>query len=508
MCYPFLPTLKPVRNASEAPVREVCRSEPTFRKRLLVSSALFIALFLADLFLFANLAFRDLSHRVIDEAFRASLEALGARAPLPPMVAADEPEPEPPLPTEACPPGDRQTPATGRPCITARPLETPGPVIFRSMDYRWQRIVTDTRGRVLWRGFVEGRRADLGRSPAPTLRPGYGEVGEEWEVGGRRQSVIALHRPADGGAGEVREIGIPKEQIDQELQQLQSSLQTKLWIGAGLAVLILLVAFLYVLRLLHRTRLLEAQAQMDDRLAFVGGLAAGLAHEIRNPLNVLSMNLQMLEEEITAGKGSQGEEARAYMATLQGEIRRLSNLVNNFLTYARPNQPRFATRDLNEVLADICLLVRPEFETRELSLIRDLSPYLPPVDLDEGQIRQAVMNILINATQVLKPGGTVWLRSRVGPAGEAIITIEDNGPGIKPEDRERIFEIFFSSRGGGTGLGLPIAARIMEAHGGSIAVESEPGKGARFILKLPRRQISAAAPLGSAAGALAAPGGS
>src|SRR3989441_2291445 len=118
------------------------------------------------------------------------------------------------------------------------------------------------------------------------------------------------------------------------------------------------------------------------------------------------------------------------------------------------------------------------------------------------------MNILINATQVLPEGGQVTVESRVGPQGEAIVAVEDDGPGIAPGDRERIFGVFYSNRGGGTGLGLPIAARIMEAHGGSIALDSEVGKGARFILKLPRRQISAAAPLGSAAGALAAPGGS
>ncbi len=501
-------------------MREVCRSEPTFRRRLLFASTLFITLFLADLFLFGNLAFRDLSHRVIDEAFGASLRTLeAARAPLPAIAEPEEAEPSVPAPTEVCPPADALTSAHPRSCITARPEEAPAPRIFRSMNYRWQRIVTDLKGQVIWRGFGEGTRVEsagpssAGSSsaagppgPSAALIPGHGEVGEQWDVGDQRKDVIALHRPPDPEGGEVPEIGIPRDQIEQRIDRLQRDLQMKLWIGGGLAVLILMVAFLYVLRLLHRTRLLEAQAQMDDRLAFVGGLAAGLAHEIRNPLNVLSMNLQMLEEEIAGQPGGQGEEARAYITTLQGEIRRLSNLVNNFLSYARPNQMHFETRDLNQLLGDICTLIRPEFETRQLALRQDLSPYMPPVDLDEAQIRQAIMNILINASQVLKPGGVVTVHSRVGPEGEAVVTIEDNGPGIKPEDRERIFELFYSTRGGGTGLGLPIAARILEAHGGSIAVESEPGQGARFILKLPRRQAPIAAQAGSAT-ALAAPGG-
>ncbi|HEU4402228.1 MAG TPA: ATP-binding protein, partial [Candidatus Polarisedimenticolia bacterium] len=105
-------------------------------------------------------------------------------------------------------------------------------------------------------------------------------------------------------------------------------------------------------------------------------------------------------------------------------------------------------------------------------------------------------NILINATQVLKPGGSVTVQSRIGSEGEAVITVEDDGPGIRPEDRGKIFEVFYSTRGGGTGLGLPIAARIMEAHGGAIVVESEPGRGARFTLRLPRRHAAQGAPTG------------
>ncbi|HXH29128.1 MAG TPA: ATP-binding protein, partial [Candidatus Polarisedimenticolia bacterium] len=446
--------------------RVSCRSEPTYRRRLFFATALFIGLFVADLYLIADLAFRDLSHRVIDQAFDASLQALEVPPPAPLGSPLDLVPPRP-GPVENCPPSDPQSPATIVPCPSTRPAAPLTPQVFRSMTYRWQRVVTDTQGRILWRGAGQASRVQASGSLQPPLLPQHGEVQEEWEFGNRLQPVIALRQPSPAGSSDIREVGIPRELIDQELQQLQRDLQTKLWIGAAVAVLILLVAFLYVLRLLTRTRLLEAQAQMDDRLKYVGGLAAGLAHEIRNPLNVLSMNLQMLEEEITAHPGVDGGDARLYLSAIQAEIRRLGNLVNNFLSYARPNQPRFESRDLNGILQEVCQLVRPEFDTRRLSLRQDFSAYLPPVDLDENQIRQAIMNILINATQVLKPGGSVIVESRVGSQGEAIIAIEDDGPGIKPEDRERIFEVFFSTRGGGTGLGLPIAARILEAHGGS-----------------------------------------
>lgn len=472
-------------------MREVARSQPTFRRRLLFASSLFILLFLADLYVIGDLAFRDLSHRVIDEAFSASLRALETLPPPAPPVDPGE-LPAPPPQFEECPPVAPESREQRAPCRV--PPARPGPEvgIFRRLTYRWQRVVVDTRGRVIWRGFGEGTRVSAEPSPAAPA-PWHPAAGGEWEIGDSRKEMIAIRQPAGPGGDQVREVGIPREMIDQELDGLRTSLMTKLWIGAGLAVFILLVAFLYVLRLLHRTRLLEAQAQMDDRLAYVGALAAGLAHEIRNPLNVLSMNLQMLEEEITGRGISDKDETRQYLNALQGEIRRLSSLVNNFLTYARPNQARFETRDLNAILREICRLMQPEFDTHGLTLRQDLSPYLPPVDLDEAQIRQAVMNILHNATQILKPGGTVIVESRIGPQGEAIVAVQDDGPGVKPEDRGRIFQVFYSGRRGGTGLGLPIAARILETHGGSIRVEDTPGHGARFVLTLPRRHAPAPA---------------
>ena len=481
-------------------MREVARSKPTFGRQLLFASILFISLFVADLFVVGHLAFRDLGHRVIDQALRASLRILENRSAGPVLAEADDGEASLP-PPEPCPPGDPESRALFQPCLTQPAAPGPAPRIFRTLRYRWQRVITDLQGRVLWVGFGEDEHRAAAETPDLSTRPGHSEVSEEWQVGGQPRRVIALGHPTDPNATNIREVGVESDLIEQEIRHLRHDLQVKLWIGAVAAVAILLIAFLYVLRLLHRTRLLEAQAQMDDRLAFVGALAAGLAHEIRNPLNVLSMNLQMLEEELAVHPSGNDSDPRVFLSALQGEIRRLSNLVNNFLTYARPHQPRFESKDLNAILRDLCAFLRPEFENRKIALHLDLSPYLPPVDLDEGLIRQAVMNILINATQVLPEERRVTVESRVGPQGEAIVVIEDDGPGVPAGDRDRIFDVFYSNRGGGTGLGLPIAARIMQAHGGLIAVESEVGKGARFILTLPRRHAAPAPAAEHAAGA-------
>ena len=473
-------------------MREVCRSRPAYGKRLLFASTLFTGLFVADLFILARLTFRDLGRQVIDRAFSESFETLEPRpVPVAPVPASDAPAG---AASAECMVGGPVSTDLGVPCRpgsggAARPAG-----FFRALAVRLERALIDTRGRVLWRDVWEGSLPRDGGQTERHFEPGHERVRETWEVGGRPQAVLVLRQPSGLHPNEIVEIGIPEEQIERELQTLRANLQTRIWIGALGAVLILVIAFLYVLRLLRRTRLLEAQAQMDDRLAYVGGLAAGLAHEIRNPLNVLSMNLQMLEEDLVHRLGGEGAgDTRQYLATLQGEIRRLSSLVDNFLSYARPSAPRFESRSLNEVVTGTLQLVRPQFEAKGIAL-REQHAVLPTVDLDEGLIRQALMNILMNAAQILKTGGTVTVETGFSPDGGVQIAVNDDGPGIGPADRERIFEVFYSSRPGGTGLGLPIAARILQVHGGRIVVESgSGGRGARFVLRWPRRQRPEAA---------------
>jgi signal transduction histidine kinase len=491
-------------------LREVCRSRPAFGKQLLFASVLFTGLFVADLFVLGHLWFGTLSRQVIGAAFMASLDALRQR-PIPPGPVLPL---EAPLPFHdgECPLGDpvstegavpRPAPAGGG---AAGRVTTVVGGLFRALSVRIERALLDTRGNVLWRDFRQGSLFDP--QPRPERRHPAGEsdwAHEAWRIEGRDRRVVAFTQPADPASGVVREVGIPEELIDQEIVALQRDLQTKLWVGAIVAVVILAIAFLYALHLLRRTRQLEAQAQMDDRLAYVGGLAAGLAHEIRNPLNVLSMNLQMLEEDVVARLGDRDSETRHYLATLQTEIRRLGSLVDNFLSYARPTRPRFEARDFNEVIAATCRLVKPQFEAQQVVLRQELAPFLPAAEIDESQIRQALMNILMNAVQILGPGGTVLVQSGVVPDGGVQVTVTDDGPGIAPVDRERIFDVFYSNRPGGTGLGLAIAARIMHAHGGQIRVEDGPGgRGARFVLRVPRRQPAEAA--AAAPGAVAVPG--
>jgi len=205
------------------------------------------------------------------------------------------------------------------------------------------------------------------------------------------------------------------------------------------------------------------------------------------------MNLQMLEEELQGAPEFAGGDLLDLLASTKSEIKRLERLVTNFLLYARPSPPKFESKDINELLRNTAVFLQADFRQSGVALELDLEPLLPSVDLDESQFRQAIMNVLVNARQVMREGGAVALSSKAGPGGDIVVEIRDQGPGIPPENRDHIFEPFFSKRAGGTGLGLAIARLMVEAHGGRIQVESEVGKGTTFRIRLPRRHDKAGA---------------
>jgi signal transduction histidine kinase len=305
------------------------------------------------------------------------------------------------------------------------------------------------------------------------------------DIGEPRTVTVPLMRGAVP-EGEVR-VGISGRQAPAELEKLRASLRVKLVIATSIALALLAVGFLYVLYLIRKNRQLEQSRLAAERRSYVGLLASGLAHEIRNPLNAMNMNLQMLEEEMQAMPGLDAGDLPELLTSTKSEIKRLENLASNFLQYARPGSPRFEARDLNEVLQDVAMFLQADFRQRGVELQADLEPLLPTVDLDETQFKQAVINLLVNARQVVGDGGVVQLVSRAGSSGEVVVEVRDNGPGVPEEAREKVFEVFYSSRGGGTGLGLPIARQIVERHGGTIGLETKEGEGATFRIRLPRR---------------------
>jgi signal transduction histidine kinase len=331
------------------------------------------------------------------------------------------------------------------------------------------------------------------RQAGPPTPPGL-RTGEElppaWPAGLREVAVPLRQRASRVVEGEVR-VAVDQRPMMEELTRLRNSLRVKLSIATGLAVGVLVAGFFYVLHLLRKNRRLEQARQSADRASYVGLLASGLAHEIRNPLNAMSMNLQMLDEELQGAPSGEDGDLKELLESNKSEIKRLERLVNNFLAYARPARPRFERADLNRVVTDVLRFLEADFRLSGVEVRTDLAQLLPTIELDETLFKQALMNLLVNARQVMKNGGRVRVTTRAGASGDAVLEIADNGPGIPPDVKDRIFEVFFSSRGGGTGLGLPIARQIVERHGGTIEVETAEGVGTTFRIQLPRRHKAA-----------------
>ncbi|NJN64788.1 MAG: hypothetical protein HC882_07845 [Acidobacteria bacterium] len=291
-----------------------------------------------------------------------------------------------------------------------------------------------------------------------------------------------------GDEGDSLVLGTEPGAIEQEVESLRRSLLARLVLGGAMSLAILAVAFLYVLRLIHRTRGLEAQAQRANQLAYLGTLASGLAHEIRNPLNAMNINLQLLEEDVASG--TIGEETRALLHASRAEVLRLERLVKEFLAYARPRPLQRSEFFPGDLVADIVRFIRTQFAEAGVDLVFQQEKGAPAVRADAEQIRQALLNILQNALEVSREGSRVVARVAATEQGEAMIEIVDEGPGIPESDRARIFEVFYSKKPAGSGLGLPIAMRVVEAHAGRIEVESEPGLGATFRIVLPPAVIA------------------
>lgn len=216
------------------------------------------------------------------------------------------------------------------------------------------------------------------------------------------------------------------------------------------------------------------------RLAAIGEVAASLAHEIRNPLAGISGAIQILRDAPAGGSDHQG-----VLEAVSGEIHRLDSRVNDLLLYARPATIRREPVDVCDLLETTVRVLAGDPQLGRVT-VRVRAPQRGAiVPIDPDQIRQVVVNLLLNAAQALGGRGEVRLEAREAERDRLEITVEDSGPGVSPDLAERIFLPFMTTRSGGTGLGLAISRKIAESHGGSLHVEPAPGGGARFVLLLP-----------------------
>ena len=243
----------------------------------------------------------------------------------------------------------------------------------------------------------------------------------------------------------------------------------------------------------RQTRLESAYQNLSDtqerllhseRLATVGKLAAKVAHEIRNPLSSISLNLDLVEDEIVARAVSPADETMSLLTSIKTEVERLAEIADNYLRLARLPEPRLATESVGEILEGLCDLLRGELAERQVEVKLQVEPNLPPVLMDGNQLKQALLNILRNAFEAMPSGGLVTVSARAAD-GRVEIAITDEGEGIPSEHLDRIFEPFFTTKAHGTGLGLAVAKQIVQAHDGSVTCSSQPGRGTVLTVKIP-----------------------
>ncbi len=227
----------------------------------------------------------------------------------------------------------------------------------------------------------------------------------------------------------------------------------------------------------------EAAMRRSERLAALGQLSAGLAHELRNPLGTIRASAEMLEKSVS----EENEVAREMAGFIRVEVDRTNSLVTRFLEFARPMPLRLAPGDLGEVIDRAAAHLARNSPRYEVAVYRNYSPDIPPFPMDAELMERAVYNLLLNAAQATPPGGAITVKTRASEHNAEIAVI-DRGAGIDRKHLENIFNPFFTTKPEGVGLGLAIVSKIVDEHGGKIGVESEPGKGSVFRIYLPMRQ--------------------
>jgi hypothetical protein len=232
---------------------------------------------------------------------------------------------------------------------------------------------------------------------------------------------------------------------------------------------------------------LEKRLYEAEHLSKVGQLASGIAHEIRNPLNYINLAVDHLRSEMLPVCGKRSGELLELTGKIKDEVRRANYMVLNFMNYGRPLKLRPVTVDYQEFINKLLPLVREKLTEQHVSIVMEIPDDLPPVEIDQELMRNCLVNFITNAAQSMAEGGTVTLGAAYDHETEAFrLTVADEGRGIAPDDLEKIFQPYFTTKETGIGLGLAITERIVKEHQGVIEVTSEPDRGTIFTIVLPR----------------------
>jgi signal transduction histidine kinase len=260
----------------------------------------------------------------------------------------------------------------------------------------------------------------------------------------------------------------------------------------------------------NRDQVLQA-LKYSRKLVALGRLTTGVAHEVKNPLNAMTIHLELLRQKLTADAGRPRRPASTLLqeegggaavaaaepsvdlsgalrhaAVIGDEIKRLDQVLQGFMKFTRPEELKMQAVEVRELIAEVSQLVEAEARKTGVRIVVECPADVPPINVDSAMMRQALLNLAINACQAMPDGGTLRISSLRARDGRVQITVSDTGVGIKPEDLNRIFDLYFTTKERGSGIGLSLVYRIIQMHDGEVEVESAPGRGTTFKLVLPR----------------------
>lgn len=445
------------------------KGRPNFRRHLYISSALFLLVIGA-----IAVSLIDLANRWAGERVELEMEALHDDL-------KDRIEDQMRL-------ADRELPGAGpaRELGRRQQMEQYLEELLAANDEVVYVFAQHPRGDLLWQRLQTGRELEQSHFPDLVLSSRA------------RQEIASVSNPGERitdwvepivSQGQLRlfiHFGFDNTLIAGRVSEDRSRINRQIFLASSVVLALLLVALFYVRWLLKQAQVIEAEAHTADRLAVLGTLAGGLAHEIRNPLSAINLNLQMIEEEVAQSRTHSGEMAQL-LAGAKSEIRRLERLARNFLVYAKPLSLDRRVVSLPRVLDRVVQLVAKECDRAGIELARQDGPGVLEVRGDRDLLQQAVMNLLVNAREAVLAREDGPRRISMGArrdSGRLVAWVRDSGAGVSEGEAGRLFDLFYSSKRGGTGLGLPIAQRIAEAHGGRLEWKNCDGGGAEFSMIL------------------------